>query len=228
MSKWYIVMPSWELHGIQDTKMMDGVYIAERILPVGAMVPLEWKGQQRVRDLYLPSSYMEEYTPLEEDWPILYALWPSLRPLNYKGVFVPNSRVGTPEQWASGWYKISEPDGLRNMSSVPYGYAALCDIDGICRAGDIAMSGEIVPAAFFAGLNLEQFDRLETIGLCSQSWLNKWPERHSHYMRGFARPVMERVMVSPSQKAALLEKYPALQAKNEVPETKTISRKTKK
>lgn len=215
-SKWYLISPECNF-GMQDVKDTHGMYFKERILPVGTMVPLEWKGRQRIQDLYIPMNYLTEYEPTEEDLPILYALWPSLRPLNYKGVFVENHHIGSPGQWAGGWYKIAEPDALRNLSSVPYAYAALCDVEGICKAGDLAFSGDIVPPAFFAGMNPNQFERLESIGLVSETWFNQWPrEKRVGYTRVLARPVMERVGISREQKEQLLAKFPALAPKETI------------
>lgn len=213
MTKWYLVAPECN-YGMQDLKTTEGLYLAGRILPVGAIVPLEWKGLQRVNNLYLPAFQLLEYELAEDDLAILMALWPSVRPLNYRQPLVENSRIGSPDAWAGGWYKICYPDEKRNMSSVPYAYSALCDVEGICRVGDLAHSGEIVPAAFFAGLSLNQFDRLETIGLCSDTWLSTWPRQYRvGYMRELARPVMERVGVSRDEKEMLLAKFPALSPK---------------
>jgi len=213
LSNWYLVSPEC-VHGMQDLKSIEGVYIAERILPVGAIVPLEWKGKQRISDLYLPADQLINYSPVEDDWAILYALWPSLRPLNWKVEAVINSRIGQAGQWASGWYRICYPDPIRNMSSVPYGYTALCDVEGICKAGDVALSGDIVPAAFFTGLSLAQFERIESLGLCSESWLDSWPSPYrAGYLRNLARPVMERALISGEERAELMQKYPALAPK---------------
>jgi hypothetical protein len=227
MTKWYMITPECN-YGMQDLKDMEGVYFKERILPVGAIVPLEWKGRQRIEDLYLPASYLIDYEPSAEDLPILYALWPSVRPLNYQAEFVPNARIGTPKNWAGGWYKISEPDEQRGMSSVPYAYAALCDVEGICKAGDLAFSGDIVPPAFFAGLSAAQMERLETIGLCSETWLNAWPRANRlGYNRVLARPVIERVGISKEEKENLLAKLPALAPKSETLEKVTINKRKK-
>jgi hypothetical protein len=224
-SKWYLISPECNF-GMQDLKDTHGMYFKERILPVGSIVPFEWKGRQRIQDLYLPMNYLTEYEPTEEDIPILYALWPSLRPLKYRGVVVENHHIGSPDNWASGWYKIAEPDELRGLSSVPYAYAALCDVEGICRAGDLAFSGDIIPPAFFAGLSTTQFERLESIGLASESWLNTWPRQYRvGYMRMLARPVMERVGVTKEQKDELLAKFPALAPKEE---TKTVVKTRKR
>lgn len=211
MTKWYLVTPDWEMHGMQDDKDKDGLYIARRILPMGSMIPLEWKGLQAIRDLYLPANRLQEYKPTEEDWPILYMLWPSLRPDSFDVPLVENSRIGKQGAWASGWYKINAPDKQRNMSSVPLGVSALRDVEGVCKTGDMAMVGDIVPAAFFAGLSYAQFERLETIGLCSESWLASHElEKRAAYLRYWARPVMERVAVPLNERPALYAKYPAM------------------
>jgi hypothetical protein len=226
MSDWYTIEPIC-VHGMQDTSDMDGLYISRRILPIGSIVPLEWKGRQRVNDLYLPATMLADYTPVAEDMALLYMLWPAIRPLSYKAEWQENSRIGTAGAWASGWYQIKEPDTRRYMTSVPYGVSALMDIEGICKAGDIAMAGDIVPAPFFAGLSIAQFDRLETIGLCSTSWLANYAKGVWDYHRNYARPTIARVGVSASEKAALLEKYPAMnpQIVQEIPKVKTIKKR---
>lgn len=214
LSKWYIITPECN-YGMQDLKDIHEVYIARRILPVGCMVPLEWKGKQLVQDIYLPANYLQAYEPTEDDWPILYALWSHLRPLNFKGVFVENHRLQD-----HAFYRICEPDEKRNMSSVPYAYAALCDVEGVCKAGDFARSGDIVPAKFFTGLSAEQMERLEAIGLCSETWLNQWPKEYRvGYWRTLARPVIEPYHPNKSERETLFEKYPQLAPKQESPST---------
>lgn len=223
MSDWYIVTKAC-IYGMQDVRTMDGIYEAGRILPVGSIVPLEWKGRRLIQDLYLPANFLEPYTPGDDDWPILYMLWPSVKPDSYTAKQVDNPRIGKQGTWAHGWYEICKPDAKRNMSSVPYGVTALLDVEGICTAGDTALVGDIVPAAFFAGLSAAQFDRLETIGLCSEAWLNQFPlEQHPDYYRHLARPVIRRVGVNATQKAELLKKYPALDphAVLEIPKAKS-------
>jgi hypothetical protein len=227
MSDWYIVTPAC-VYGMQDVRTIDGMYEAGRILPVGSIVPLEWKGRQLINDLYVPANYLESYTPTDEDMPLLYMLWPSIRPRSYTAELVDNPRVGRHGAWAHGWYEICKPDERRNMSSVPYGIAALMDIEGVCKAGDVALAGDIVPAAFFAGLSAVQVDRLETIGLCSETWLSRYPvKERPNYLRYYARAAIRRVGVTAEQKAALYERYPALNpnAVQETAKVKTTKRK---
>jgi hypothetical protein len=227
-SKWYMVTPECG-HGMQDLKDTYGVYLAGRILPVGSIIPLGWKGQQKIRDLYLPVNYLMDYDVQEEDWAILYALWPAMRPNDFTMPIVDNYRIQQNGEWVGAWYKIASPDEKRNMSSVPYAYAALADVEGVCKAGDLAFSGDIVPAAFFAGLDTNQFDRLLEIGLCSDSWLNTWPRQYrSGYLRELSRPVMEQVGVPKDEREMLYQKFPALrpQDKTAVP-TNAITRKRK-
>lgn len=226
MSDWYIITPACS-YGMQDVKTIDGIYEANRILPVGSIVPLEWKGRQRINDLYVPANYLEAYIPTDEDLPLLYMLWSSVKPDSYQASLADNPRIGKQGAWASGWYEICPPDERRNMSSVPYGVAALMDIEGVCKAGDMALVGDIVPAAFFAGLNAAQFDRLETIGLCSETWLSRFPMRERpNYLRHLARPAIRRVGVNAVQKAELLKKYPALDM-NAVQEISPVKSKRK-
>jgi hypothetical protein len=228
MSDWYIAIPNRDFHGMEDAKDMDGVYIKGRVLPTGSIVPLEWKGKQAINDLYLPANYLEPYTPSHDDMALLYMLWPAMRTTSYQASFVENMRIGRDGQWASGWYQVVAPHEKSRMCSVPYGIAALMDIDGICKAGDVAMVGDIVPAPFFAGLNFAQFDRLETTGLTSLEWLSRFPVgNRAEYLRRIARPAIARVAVTAHEKAALLEKYPAMnpQAIQEIPKFKTSKRK---
>lgn len=223
---WYIVTKAC-IYGMQDVRTIDGMYEAGRILPVGSIVPLEWKGRRLIQDLYLPANFLEPYVPTDEDLLLLYMLWPSIRPSSYTAELVDNPRIGKRGAWTHGWYEIAKPDTKRNMTSVPYGIAALMDIEGVCKAGDIALAGDIVPSAFFAGLNSTQFDRLETIGLCSEKWLNQFPiQEHPDYHRHLARPAIRRVGVSATQKAELLKKYPALDP-NAVQETAKVKTKRK-
>jgi hypothetical protein len=227
MSKWYMVTPECS-YGMQDTKSTEGMYEANRILPVGSIVPFEWKGLQRIRDLYIPANYLVDYEPSEDDWPILYMLWPSLRPHNVQFSFVENPRIGNPDSWAAGWYQVQKPDAKRNMSSVPYGLAALCDVEGICKAGDVVMPGDIVPAPFFAGLSFSQFERLETIGLCSEQWLDTFDARwRGKYLQILARPAIERVAVSIPQRQALYEKFPAMSPQVKVEAIPKVEKKRK-
>jgi hypothetical protein len=228
---WYLIT-RFCVYGMQDTRDIEGMYTKGRILPIGSIVPQEWKGRQAIQDLYLPANYLEAYEPDESDWNILYMLWSGVRPNDFKAQWVENSRIkGANGQWAAGWYQIQAPDERRSMSSVPYGVSALMDVDGVCKAGDVAMAGDIVPAAFFAGLSYEQFDRLETIGLCSPSWLNNHPARaRGDYLRHFARPVMQRVAVDPQRREMLYKKYPALNpnAVIEAPKAPSKAKTTRK
>lgn len=229
-SKWYMVTPECG-HGMQDLKDSYGIYLAGRILPVGSIIPLEWKGWQKVRDLYLPVNYLSDYEVQEDDRAILYALWPATRPNDFTMPIVDNHRIRQNGNWLGTWYKIASPDEKRGMSSVPYAYSALCDVDGVCKAGDLAFSGDIVPAAFFAGLSAGQFDRLLEIGLCSDSWLSSWPKQYrGGYLREMARPVMEQVAVPRETREALYQKFPAMnpEKKVETIPVKPNSRKTNK
>jgi hypothetical protein len=229
MSDWYIAIPNRDFHGMEDARDMEGVYCKGRILPTGSIVPLEWKGRQAINELYLPAGYLEEYTPSHEDMALLYMLWPAIRPHGFSASLVDNMRVGSPGKWASGWYQIQAPHAKSRMCSVPYGVAALMDVEGVCKAGDIALVGDVVPAPFFAGLTMGQFDRLETTGLTSLEWLARFPsDNRAEYIRKVARPVIARIAVASHEKEALLEKFPAMNpnAVQEVPKAaKTIKRK---
>lgn len=211
MHNWYLISPECSAGMENGDGTIEGMYIDRRILPIGSMVPLEWKGRQRIRDIYLPAHQLMEYEPEEEDWAILYMLWPAVRPDNSVFLSVSNNRIGTEGAWASGWYRILEPDPAKRFSSVPWGVSALCNIEGICQAGQLAMVGDIVPAAFFSGLSPEQFDRLETIGLCSAKWLATYEQHYrAEYLRKLATPVMERIGVSLQEREVLYAKFPAM------------------
>lgn len=229
MSDWYIAIPNRDFHGMEDARDMAGVYEKGRILPTGSIVPLEWKGRQAINDLYLPAHYLEEYNPSAEDMALLYMLWPAVRPASFPIALVDNPRIGTSEKWAGGWYQVQAPHIKSRLCSVPYGLAALMDIEGVCQAGDIALVGDIVPAPFFAGLNLAQFERLETMGLTSVQWLNRFPlDNRADYLRKIARPAIARVAIATHEKEALYQKFPAMNPNRviEIPKpTKVIKRK---
>jgi hypothetical protein len=211
--KWYLITPECSL-GMENPISIEGMYEVRRILPVGTIIPAIWKYSHDIENLYLPANYLAETEPSEKDYALLYMLWPQTRPNRLAIPFVENPYIGNPETWVNVWYEIQGMNHKR-LSSVPYGVSALMDIEGVCKAGQVAKTGDIVPAAFFAGLSTEQFEQFLRMGIVSQSWLSNYPAHYrAEYMQVFARPVMARAALSPYQKEALYEQFSAMAPTN--------------
>lgn len=211
--KWYLITQECSF-GMQHPQSIEKMYVERRILPVGTIIPEIWKGRHDIENLYLPKNYLVEWEPDESDFALLYMLWPQVRPAGMRVPLVENHYIGSAGSWVAAWYQIAHPK-RNGLSSIPYGVSALMDIEGICYAGQTALVGDIVPAAFFAGLNNEQFDRLLRMGAVSLKWLAGCPEEYrAQYPKYLGSPTIERAVLSPFERDELLKTFPAMQAKD--------------
>lgn len=207
--RWYMVTPECS-SGMQDLKTIPDVYEAGRILPPGSIVPESWKGARAVQDLYMPKNYLVPYEPTEADYPLLYMIWPNERPRAYKVADVENPAISD-----NAWFEVLAPDAKRNMSGIPYGLSALRDVAGVCKAGQMATVGGIVPSAFFTGLNIFQLEQIQQTGVISNDWLDGYRhEQKVEYLRFLARPLIRRAYPTKTEKQALYEKFPAMNPAN--------------
>ncbi len=192
--------------GMGNARRIAGVYLEGRILPVGTIIPENFKGLADIENIYIPSNYLAPYEPDESDYPMLYMLWPQTKPKGYKAEL-----QDTLEE--NAWYEIASPSkrsGHIGLSSVPYGLSALMDTEGVCKAGQMAIVGDIVPSQFFSGLSalhLEQFQRMGAVAL---RWLADYaPNQRAEYMKELAWPVIRRVYPSKDERIALYSQFPA-------------------
>lgn len=194
---------------LSATTTIEGVRLAKNnSVAKGAVVPLEYFGAvppDRFSNL-LARGDIVPYSPKDSELEILYTCYPAVIPKGAKFTSQPNGIMS----YQRAWYIVRD--------TVPYGLAALCDIAGICKTGDVAMAGDIVPAKFFAGLTMEQFNRLEVCGLITD-----------RYLESLAPDVLKRLKhegfvyrSSPDkyELQGLYEKFPAMN-----PENKTSKKK---
>jgi hypothetical protein len=156
--KWYLVAndtlsASTEIEGVRKIKTLSALK--------GSVVPYEYFGNvppDRFANL-LGRGDIVPYEPKNEEIEILYTCYPAVIPKAAKF----KTHVDGIMSYGRAWYRVDE--------SVPYGLAALVDIQGVCKVGDVAFAGDIVPSKFFAGLTMEQFQRLETCGLITDKYI---------------------------------------------------------
>lgn len=154
-AKWYIVCND----PLGATVAIEGVRIVKNISAIrGYIIPHEYFAATPVDrvQLLLERGDIQAYQPQDDELEILYTCFPALVPKSAKF-----KRQGTINH--KEWYQVG--------AFLPYGLAALVDIDGICKRGDVAFEGDIIPRAFLSALSMEQVARLESQGLVANRYL---------------------------------------------------------
>jgi hypothetical protein len=194
--KWYVT----NRHLNSAIGAIDGIRQTDKIAYAGTIVPGEWFKlvNDQIFDDLLVNGYeaITAYQPPMEELPLLYTLYPATRPKTVKaaehgGLSLKNK-----------WYRVPEHEAM------VYGIAALVSIEGVCKAGDVAWPGDVIPAQWFAGLSIENIGRLERLGATSQLWLNgQDPSIQARYM-GWVKPQILRIAPNIIELQNLYAKYP--------------------
>lgn len=206
---WYIVMRKGTL---ATTSTIEGIRQIDKKVLVGTILPGEFfrdVPDTVFNDLFVGGyRAIEAYTPSAEELPLLYTLYPKAMP---KSVPVPANGASSLK---NKWYKVNSHDFML------WGVTALATVKGICKAGDTAFAAEIVPAQFFAGLSIEQLNRLERIGAASPIVMNTL-ETDWHGVIMNAAPIA-RYAPNAIELLRLYEKFPAAN-----PETPIVNQEEK-
>jgi hypothetical protein len=179
---------------------IDGIRMADKFVQPGVIIPGDWfklVNDQVFDDLFVNGyEAITVYQPTAEELPVLYTLYPATRPKMVKAA----ERGGI--DLKNKWYRVATHDGM------VYGIAALCTIEGVCKAGDVAYAGDVIPAAFLAGLSIENISRLERSGAVSMAWVNgQTPDLQAQYMAKL-QPQLVRLAPNPIELQNLYAKYP--------------------
>lgn len=197
--KWYVVTHNRPINS--SLGAIDGVRMADKKAFPGTIIPGLWFDMVNDSDfenLFIQGhNAITPYSPSADELPLLYTLFPATRPnRGLKAV----ERGGLALK--NKWYRVSEHVAML------YGVAALVKVEGVCDAGDVAMAGDIIPAAFFAGLSIEQINVLERDTVYSKEWLDSQSrEFRARFMRA-KKPQIMRVAPSPMELINLYKRYP--------------------
>ena len=165
---WYVVRRA---QGITATTDIYGIREKDKHAFGGAIIPGMWF--RDVSDAVLQETIIqgyeaiEAYNPSDEELPILWTVYPATMPKTVKVV------AGGAGSLKNKWYKIAP----NNETSIA-GIAALCTVKGVCKAGEIAQRGDVIPAQWFSGLSIQQLELLENRGVMSAAWLNAQDASH--------------------------------------------------
>lgn len=193
--KWYIVCNETLSAGTTIEGIRTAKTLSARKLDV---VPVEYFGAVSPDrfDILINRGDIQPYKPSDNELELLYTCYPACIPKGAKFKVKADGIMA----YARAWYQLND--------AMPYGLAALVDIAGVCKVGDVVMAGEIVPAKFFAALSLEQFQLLEHYGLMS---LSRY-EALSTEQRGKIKPngYLARYAPNVYELQGLHERFPAM------------------
>lgn len=202
--KWYRVIND----PLTATTRIDGIRLPKTVsLRKGDIAPLEYFSAMSPDrfETMIKRGDMQAYHPKDNELEILYSCYPATIPVGAKFKIKPDGIMA----FARAWYQLND--------ALPYGLAALIEIKGICKVGDTAFPGDIVPAKFFAALSMEQFNQLEGYGLSFASYL----ESLAPDVRELFRPsgYLNRVAPNKFELPSLYEKFPAMNPEHLIKET---------
>lgn len=202
-AEWYVVLRKGGLSSLTD---IEGVRLMDKDVMGGAIVPGLWF--RDVPDADFESIFIsgyhaiQAYSPSAEELPILYTLYPAMMP---KSVKMPGNSAA---RLQNKWFKVA------SHKQMVYGVAALCTVQGVCKAGDVALAGDIVPGQWFAGLTIDQLNLMERCGARSAIWFDaQAPEYRAR--SGHKAPI-ERYPANPIETLSLYEKFPGANPKAKI------------
>lgn len=197
LARFYVVAWGKAISAGTDT---EGIRKEGKRLFAGAMIPAEWV--QDVPDTHLPILFDSEaqggmalfdaYEPDTEDELILYTVFPAIKPpVRFKQLYDGSTK----------WFRVTR--------DVPYGIAALRSVDGICKAGDIAYEGDIIPIQWLSALPYDAIRRLSDTGLRSLQWAQGLNNEQVKILKGMAKyPVIVTYRPTSHELETLYEQYP--------------------
>lgn len=192
--KYYLV----KNEALSASTEIEGIRKQGAIAYSGSIVPAEWfSAMPHDRfQILVGRGDIAPHKATDSEIELLYTCFPSLIPSSAKFKVDPKGAI----TYQNAWYRVNDAPA--------WGLVALVDVQGICKAGEIAYSGDIVPAKFFAALSIEQLHRLETHGLFSDSFLEYLAPDVRRNVRntGF----IDRYAVDKYEKEALIAKFPAM------------------
>jgi len=143
-AKWYMVKKA-----LSASTNIEGIRKQNDVAHQGIIIPGKWfrdVPDSNFNIILYDHMAIEAVEPEKDDYPLLYTLFPATFP---KGANVPVANEGI--ELTKTWYKVDR---------VFTGLMALCSIEGICSVGDIAVSGDVIPARWFSGLSEAQLREL--------------------------------------------------------------------
>lgn len=197
--KWYVVTHKRPINS--SLGAIDGIRLAEKFAFPGTIIPGAWFDMVRdsdFNDLFIDGyQAISAYTPSSEELPLLYTLFPATRPKTSIKAAV-NGGLSLKNKW----YRVTEHHAML------YGVAALVTVEGVCKAGDVAFAGDIIPSHWFAGLTLQQINVLERDTVYSKEWVNSQSREFvTQFMRA-NKPQIVRVAPEPMELINLYKRYP--------------------
>lgn len=203
-AEWYVLLYH---RGSTSTTEIEGIRFADKLITGGMIVPGLWfrdVSDGDFENIFINGyNAIEAYTPSAEELPILYSLYPAMMPKGLKPA------VNGALSLKNKWYKVAQ------HSQVVWGVAALCTVKGVCKAGDVAFAGDIVPSQWFAGLSKDQLNRMERMGARSSIWFDA-QEAEYRAKNGFKAPI-ERYAPNPIELLKLYEKFAGAAPNAELP-----------
>lgn len=194
-AKWYVVLRKG---GMSALHTIEGIRIEGRQVLGGLIIPGLWFrdiGDSDFESLFVKGyRSIEAYNPSAEELPILFSLYPAMAPKTLKPV---GNGAGSLQ---NKWYRVA------SHVQVAWGVAALCTVAGVCKAGDVAYEGDVVPAQWFSGLSKEQLSRLERTGARSDVWFDAQDAEY-RAKNGFLPPIL-RYGPNPIELLSLYEQFP--------------------
>ena len=211
LSEWYTV--SWGNSINSSLGSIDGIRNDNTILTAGDIVPRDWFNLVPANRLALVIDDMNAFDTYEidaDEESLLYTVYPAKKP---EVNFAAKHRLRR-----SQWFRVS--------STCPVGIMALRTVDGVCKVGDVAMAGDIIPSQWLSGLDMDAINRLCNSGLRSHKWeLSLTSEQQKMLNDARDKPLLIRFNPPPSHLKGLYAKYPGTRSDFKKP---TPKRKTKK
>lgn len=193
LEQWYCV--AWN-KSISAGTSIDGIRIAGQVLHTGAMLPREWLQDvpnSRLKMLFDKRQHglFDAYEPSADDELILYSAYPALKPsIRFKNQF----------EGKAQWYQVTK--------NAPFGIAALRTVDGVCKVGDVAKAGDIIPSQWLSALDYGQIRRLCTEGLRSRHFVKTLPQEQAKLLnQSMTFPLLRHYKPTALMLEALHEQY---------------------
>lgn len=154
-AKWYKVTQGAK-HGLRASTTIEGIRVIESVAWTGWVIPGRYFDDLSDSQLGLIVNMPPNgrgaavpYDPETDEYLVLYTIFPAM---------LPSSRT----------IEIAQDYGKRFVRVRPNafnGLLALCDVPGVCEAGQVAEIGEVIPMKWFSGLDQQQFAKLVELDL---------------------------------------------------------------
>lgn len=219
----------YEIHhtgaqGLNAATDIDGIRVQNASAWSGDVIPGRWfddTPDDRLEIILQGRQMAAPYQPQDKEYPLLYTIYPGMIP---DGATF-NSASDGPAHYKNKWYQVHIFEINSLIGGAYNGLAALVTVPGICKAGQVAAPGDIVPVQWFSALDSQQF-RCLTVDrmVLSQT---KHSTQDMLIKRNFAKARLVSVRPQPQELQELYQRFPGADPDYVAPVQKSKKRQSR-